>query len=137
MGRPFAGRSGRFLRKAVSEAGGDAFSVYYNNAIACKPQDVRRGPIRSPERGEAEACQPRIETVLQLTQPRAVVLCGNTSADHVRPLLFDLEEYPLIWQIPHPAWITRSGDREEEARYVYRLRDLFKRLTKEREKATV
>jgi len=52
-GRPFVGRAGKILDKAMQAAGVDRSRVLITNAVKCRPPDNRR-----PSEGELLACRP-------------------------------------------------------------------------------
>ncbi len=81
-GRPFVGRAGRTLRRAIAEVGLDEGSLFITNAVKCRPPGNRR-----PTRGEIEACRPWLEAQLRALRPRAVVVLGGTALEALSGIL--------------------------------------------------
>lgn len=127
-GRPFVGRSGRFLREQMRLAGITEKQVLITNTCRCRPPDNRE-----PNPDEIEACWPWTLNILQIIRPRVLVTLG-------RPALFTLanklgfqkkikndpitklagkpiyvaERYFYVMPLLHPAFILRGADRRSE-----------------------
>ena len=71
-GRPFVGRAGQLLRRALREAGGDATLYYMDNALAHRPPGDR-----NPKASEMKMCVPRLTENLRRVRPSAIVALGN------------------------------------------------------------
>jgi uracil-DNA glycosylase family 4 len=73
QGRPFVGRSGQLLDRLLWEEVGLArHDVYICNTVKCRPPGNR-----DPLPAEIEACQPWLESQMELIQPRVVLTLGN------------------------------------------------------------
>lgn len=70
-GRPFVGRAGRMLDLLLREAGLSNEDVFMTNTVACRP------PGRWPEDDEMKACRPRLQTLLRIVRPGALLLMGS------------------------------------------------------------
>jgi uracil-DNA glycosylase len=71
IGRPFIGRAGKFLNKALAANGIRREDVYITNLVKhTSPQN------RKPFPDEIAACQPYLEEQIRLIKPRIVVLMG-------------------------------------------------------------
>jgi uracil-DNA glycosylase family 4 len=133
LAQPFVGRVGRKLRQWWREAGGDRLLTVYNNVLLCKPQARRRGQIREPSFEEQMACQPHLREVLAILEPRAIVLLGSVALATAGPIAVE-HGYSgsgrglILRSLPHPSWVIRSMDPEEEVRYRKRLTDLVRIL---------
>ena len=81
-GRPFVGRAGTLLRKALVEAGLDRKRTYVTNAVKhfkWEPRGKRR-LHRRPNAEEIEACHPWLELEIAALKPRVIVALGATAA---------------------------------------------------------
>jgi uracil-DNA glycosylase len=132
-GLPFVGPAGRFLDRALVEAGIDRRSAYVTNAVKhfkWEPRGKRR-IHQKPTAGEVRACLPWLEAELAVIRPRAIVCLGATAAqallgkdfrvtEHRGAILRSLPLAPLVMATVHPSSILRAPD--EEARHQERLR---------------
>ncbi|MGH9224595.1 MAG: uracil-DNA glycosylase [Acidimicrobiales bacterium] len=133
-GKPFVGRSGRFLDRLVFEEMGLARAdCYIANVVKCRPPNNR-----DPLPDEIEACGPYLRSQLALIDPKVVVSLGNFATK----LLLQTTEgitrlrgkaYPLGGRtlVPtyHPAAVLRGGG-EAEAQMradLVRAKQLLKR----------
>src|SRR5947208_2316149 len=95
-GEPFVGPAGKLLDRALTEAGIDRQRVYVTNAVKhfkWTPRGKRR-IHQKPNREEARACAPWLESELSLVQPAALVLLGATAAQAVPGSTFRLPAGP-------------------------------------------
>lgn len=72
QGKPFVGRSGKFLRDQMRRNGLTTDHIYISNTVRCRPPN-NRDP--SPE--EAEACWSWTSETLKLVRPRIIVTLGK------------------------------------------------------------
>jgi DNA polymerase len=114
QGLPFVGRSGQLLDKILfEELGITRDRVYIANTVLCRPPGNR-----DPEADEIAACNPWLETKLDLIQPKVVVTLGNFATK----LLLGTKEgitklrgksYPfrngVLIPTFHPAAVLRGG----------------------------
>jgi len=118
-GRPFVGPAGRKLDEALAMTGRTAEDVFATNTVACRPPGNRQPLI-----DEVRACRNRLNTMLDIVRPGAVVMLGGTAAKLMgvsslkqwRGALTEWEfldrgkarRYPAVcsW---HPAYILRQG----------------------------
>ena len=71
QGLPYVGRSGRMLDGLLAQAGlKPSTDVFIVNSVGCMPVGFR------PSVSEFEACHPRIEYLISVVAPRAVLLLG-------------------------------------------------------------
>jgi DNA polymerase len=71
-GRPFVGRAGKILDKAMAAAGVDRSQVLITNAVKCRPPDNRR-----PTVAELAACRPCL--LEDLEQAELIVTLGSSA----------------------------------------------------------
>lgn len=73
-GRPFVGRAGSILTKALDAAGISRNDVYITNTVKCRPPDNR-----VPHKSERLACKPYLKEEIRLLNPLVVCILGNTA----------------------------------------------------------
>lgn len=73
-GRPFVGPAGQLLRNSAVKAGIDMAQTYITNIVACRPPENR-----TPMPDEIEECKPRLDALVAVVQPRAILLLGGTA----------------------------------------------------------
>jgi DNA polymerase len=79
LGRPFVGKAGQLLDKALNAL--DFFrqeNFYICNICKCRPENNR-----TPEDDEAEACLPYLRNQVALIKPRIIVCLGATAVRHI------------------------------------------------------
>lgn len=132
LGRPFVGPAGKLLREILAEVESDErtpivgpFRRYITNIVACAPWlDSTYSKYREPTKIEAAACSPRVAALVELIQPKAIVLIGKVSKEHFKPP----KGVPSI-SIVHPATILHSGvppiNTTAYHSTIHRLREFF------------
>ncbi|MDH7597643.1 MAG: uracil-DNA glycosylase [Methanothrix sp.] len=112
-GRPFVGRAGALLDRALDLAGLDRGEIFITNVVKCRPPGNRR-----PSEGEIRACMPYLRKQIEIIRPSAVCLLGNVPAKAIlgvqgvtalRGRVFD-DLYLITF---HPAAVLRNMDRME------------------------
>lgn len=74
LGRPFVGRSGRFLDEMIENAGLRREDVYITNVVKCRPPENR-----DPKTDEIAACRDYLDRQIALLEPAVVVTLGRFS----------------------------------------------------------
>ena len=74
-GKPFVGRGGRLLDRALEQAGLDRSEIFITSVIKCRPPDNRK-----PLKKETASCLPYLEAQMEIVRPKVVCLLGNTAA---------------------------------------------------------
>lgn len=74
LGRPFTGRAGKFLEKALGEAGLKRDKVFITSVLKCHPLKNRL-----PKADEVKSCLPYLERQIRMVKPRKVCLMGNVA----------------------------------------------------------
>ena len=126
MGRPFVGRAGQLLDKAIVEAGLQRSQVYIMNTVKCRAADWSTGkPVnRAPTEEEVRACRRWLEPQVLLLKPFVILCVGAPSAKNLikknfqitkeRGMYFPCEFARTAIATLHPAYILRqmniSGD---------------------------
>jgi uracil-DNA glycosylase family protein len=138
MGRPFVGPAGRWLDRALEEAGIDRDEAYLTNVVKHFKWEARgkRRIHSKPSGREIRACRPWLERELELVEPEALVLLGATAAQALLGTSFKVTEHRgELLDVPlaritmatiHPSALLRAPDHEtrlrETARFVDELR---------------
>ncbi len=79
-GRPFVGRSGKLLRRLLSESGIDPESIYITNVVKHRPPENR-----DPTEEEIEAYRPYLDRQIELIRPKIIVTLGRFSMNKFLP----------------------------------------------------
>lgn len=112
QGRPFVGRAGQLLNKALQECSLARKDLYITNIIKVRPTNNR-----TPTPQEIERCWPVLEQQIALIQPRVICTLGScaTLAFLKKPLsISKIHGYAfpfgqsIIVPIYHPAYILRA-----------------------------
>lgn len=109
LGTPFVGRAGKLLNEMLVDAGTSRDCVFVTNLVACRPSDDPTAPNRAPTEQEITNCEPRLEQLLKLLRPRAVVLIGRVAQLFGNPLLQRLGWQGFTLFLIHPAALLRQG----------------------------
>jgi DNA polymerase len=82
QGRPFVGRSGRFLDSLLSQGGFARNEVWLTNIVKSRPATLEKGRLtnRVPNSTEIKACEIWWKNELRLLQPKIILCLGATSA---------------------------------------------------------
>ena len=106
LGEPFVGASGRLLDQLIDRAWNKRkLSWAITNVVACRPCDEVGGSNRPPTDEEVFNCSIRLEEIVGIAAPKAVVMLGRTAE----------EDAPQVWaprkslRLPHPAFVLRNG----------------------------
>lgn len=98
LGRPFVGKAGQLLEKALNALDFYRDKNYYiSNICKCRPENNR-----TPEYDEAEACLPYLRNQVAIVRPKIIVCMGATSAKHI------IDKQARITSI-RGKWIERKG----------------------------
>jgi DNA polymerase len=74
QGRPFVGRSGKFLTEMLKRVGIQREDVYITNVVKCRPPENR-----DPLPQEVEACSDYLTRQVEQINPRIIVTLGRFS----------------------------------------------------------
>jgi len=77
-GRPFVGRAGRLLDRALFDAGLRRSEVFITSVVKCRPPKNRK-----PKHSEIAACHPYLEAQMKMLNPEVVCLMGNVAAQAI------------------------------------------------------
>ena len=117
LGRPFVGKAGQLLDKALNAL--DFYrgkNFYICNICKCRPENNR-----VPADDEAEACLPYLRRQVVLVKPKIIVCLGATSVKHIidkqaritsiRGTWFERKGYHIIATF-HPAALLRDESKK-------------------------
>jgi uracil-DNA glycosylase family 4 len=138
MGRPFVGRAGQLLDKAIVDAGLTRRQVYITNTVKCRAADWSTGkPVnRAPLDDEAIACRQWLLPQLELLRPQVILCIGAPSAKNLikRDFKITLERgkyFPCPYARTaiatlHPAYILRQMNISGDGGYSLLVADIVK-----------
>ena len=117
IGKPFVGRSGKFLDQLLQNSGFDVRQdVYFCNVIKCRPPKNRR-----PTKIEIQENLPWLLQQIKLVNPKIVVLVGATASEAIlknkSPISIIRGKWidwdgRLVMPIFHPAYLLRNQSKE-------------------------
>ena len=115
-GRPFVGRAGRILDRALDEAGLTRKSVFVTNVVKCRPPGNR-----TPKADEIEVCRTYLMGQIACLRPAVIVTLGATATrgllgngvelKGVRGRTLTFSEIPVI-PTYHPAAVLYNRNLE-------------------------
>ncbi|MFZ5353390.1 MAG: uracil-DNA glycosylase [Bacillota bacterium] len=117
QGRPFVGKAGQLLDKALNALGFDRKENFYIcNICKCRPENNR-----TPMEDEAEACIPYLRKQVTLIKPVIIVCLGATAAKYIldrdakitaiRGKWYEKKGYHIMATF-HPAAILRDESKK-------------------------
>ncbi|RJP24229.1 MAG: uracil-DNA glycosylase [Candidatus Abyssobacteria bacterium SURF_5] len=116
-GRPFIGYSGQFLNEALERIGLRRDDVFITSSVKCLPVNGRK-----PKPVSIEACNPYLQSQLQLVRPRLICLLGGVAAETVlgeksisgiRGKMIERDQYRILATF-HPAAARRFKKRRDD-----------------------
>lgn len=137
-GRPFVGRAGQLLDKALAEAGLDRSTVYICNTVKCRAADWSTGkPVnRPPTEEETNACRRWLIPQLGTIQPKVILCVGAPSAKNLikkgfmitreRGMYFPCEFARTAIATLHPSYILRQANISGDGGYSLLVADIQK-----------
>lgn len=138
LGRPFVGRAGQLLDRALLDAGLSREAVYITNTVKCRAADWSSGkPVnRAPFEDEATACRRWLVPQLNSLRPRVILCIGAPSAKNLikknfaitreRGLYFPCEFARTAIATLHPAYILRQANLGGDGGYSLLVADIRK-----------
>jgi len=145
-GKPWQGKTGRFLQNALKEFDFDLFEDCLSiNAVICRPTD-KNGNNRTPTSQEISHCRKEVLKVIQEYTPKLILLCGGSAVESIIGHRWQRDLGGIMkwrgWTIPdqdfrcwvcpifHPSYVERA---EQEVETVW-MQDLKRALRKVNEK---
>lgn len=113
VGRPFVGPAGQVLDKIIAEALRDKYTYCVTNLVGCIPRDPDdNSKLSKPDAECVVSCAPRLQEVVQMCDPKLLVLVGTEAKDYTIPgIRGNVEFHKPIHRVEvvHPAWILRQS----------------------------
>src|SRR5438105_4256528 len=137
-GRPFVGRAGQLLDKALLANGLTREHVYICNTLKCRAADWSTGkPVnRAPSPDEVSACRQWLVPQLELIKPKVILCVGAPSAKNLinknfqitkeRGKYFPCEFAKCCIATLHPAYILRNQSASNDGGYSLLVGDIAK-----------
>ena len=138
-GRPFVGRAGQLLDKALSEAGLDRSKVYICNTVKCRAADWSSGrpANRPPTPEETASCRQWLLPQLAMIAPKVILCVGAPSARNLiksdfkitqeRGKYFPCEYAKTAIATLHPSYILRQQNiQKDDGGYSLLVADIRK-----------
>ncbi|MBL8087189.1 MAG: uracil-DNA glycosylase [Chthonomonas sp.] len=137
-GRPFVGRAGQVLDRALAEAGLAREQVYICNTVKCRACDWSTGkPVnRPPTDAETQACRQWLVPQLGFIAPKVILCVGAPSAKNLikkdfkitreRGLYFPCEFARTAIATLHPAYILRQQSPTTDGGFSLLVADIVK-----------
>jgi DNA polymerase len=135
-GRPFVGKAGQLLDRALSDAGLQRAQVYICNIVKCRACDWIEGrPVnRAPTEAEVRACSRWLEPQLATLLPKVVLCVGGPSAKALikpdfritkeRGKYFPCRYAKVALATLHPAYILRQQSSSHDGGYSLLVADI-------------
>jgi len=135
-GRPFVGRAGKLLDRALLDNGLDRSDVYICNTVKCRACDWRDGKPynRPPAEAEVLACKGWLEEQLRMISPNVILCIGSPAANNLIHKGFQItkqrgREYPCAFAeiaiaTLHPAYILRQQGKATDGGYSLLVDDI-------------
>lgn len=135
-GRPFVGRAGQLLDKALAQSGLTRENVYICNTVKCRACDWSTGrPVnRAPFDVEVEACRKWLLPQLKAIAPQVILCVGAPSAKNLikrdfkitveRGRFFKTDLAKCIMATLHPAYILRQANISGDGGYSLLVADI-------------
>lgn len=138
-GRPFVGRAGQLLDKALADNGLDRDKVYITNTVKCRAADWSSGKPqnRPPTPEETETCRQWLIPQLGFITPKVILCIGSPSAKNLikksfqitkeRGLYFPCEFAKTAIATLHPSYILRQQNvNRDDGGYSLLVADIAK-----------
>ena len=138
LGRPFVGKAGQLLDKAIADAGLRREQVYITNTLKCRAADWSTGkPVnRAPSEEEAQTCRQWLLPQLEIIRPQVILCVGAPSAKNLIKKDFKITQergkyFPCAYARTaiatlHPAYILRQMNISGDGGYSLLVQDIEK-----------
>ena len=135
-GRPFVGKAGKLLDRALTEAGMGRAAVYICNTVKCRAADWSTGKPqnRPPEPDEVTACRRWLVPQLAAIEPKVILCIGAPSAKNLIKKDFKItvergKYFPCAFAKTamatlHPAYILRQQRPDNDGGYSLLVADI-------------
>lgn len=135
-GRPFVGRAGQLLDRALADSGLSRDHVYICNTVKCRACDWngKRATNRPPTDAEVEACRQWLLPQLAAINPQVILCVGAPSARNLikrdfkitaeRGRYFQTGYARCAMATLHPAYILRQQSLRSDGGYSLLVADI-------------
>lgn len=135
-GRPFVGRSGQLLDRALADNGLSRDNVFICNTVKCRAADWSTGKPRNrpPTPHEVESCRNWLLPQLTLLNAEVILCIGAPSAKNLirkdfkitveRGKLFKSDLARAILATLHPAYVLRNQGQNSDGGYSLIVADI-------------
>lgn len=135
-GRPFVGRAGQLLERALKDAGLSRETVYITNTVKCRAADWSTGkPVnRPPTEKETQNCRSWLIPQLAVLRPEVLLCVGAPSAKNLikrdfkitveRGKYFPCEFAKTAIATLHPSYILRQANISGDGGYRLLVEDI-------------
>lgn len=114
-GKPFVGKSGKFLDKVLDKCGLSENNVYICNTVKCRPPDNRK-----PLQNEINACSYFLNGQLEIIKPKIIIVLGMIAykalcEDKIKTISSIIGQKKIIgnkysiYPTYHPSYLSRYG----------------------------
>lgn len=137
-GRPFVGKAGQLLDKALADAGLSRDDVYICNTVKCRAADWSSGKPqnRPPTEEETQTCRQWLLPQLSIIAPKVILCVGAPSAKNLikknfaitkeRGQYFPCEFAKTAIATLHPSYILRNQYGGSDGGYALLVQDIQK-----------
>lgn len=137
-GRPFVGRSGQMLDRALTDNGLSRNDVYICNTVKCRAADWSSGKPqnRPPSLDEVNTCRQWLTPQLALIKPKVILCIGAPSAKNLIKKNFKITKErgqilpcayaPEAMAALHPSYIMRQQRKDNDGGYHLLVEDIGK-----------
>ena len=114
-GKPFCGKSGQLLRKALNCIHLNNENLFITNTVYWRPPENRK-----PYQDEIESCRPFLNKIIDIINPVVVILCGSTAIETILNNKYKMAEITgklteteinakkiKVFPIYHPSYLLR------------------------------
>lgn len=106
FGKPFQGPAGHLLDQLIEDGMQGRATYAMTNLVGCIPKTEDNQMAREPPKESLEACSGRVEEVVRLCRPAAIVCVGKL-AEEWMPKIASTEDHEYF-KITHPAALMRA-----------------------------
>src|SRR6185503_5896304 len=79
VSKPFAGKSGQLLDRALENVGLSRDQAFITNVVKCRPPDNR-----TPLKGEMKACRHYLDAEVEAVNPKFIMTVGNSALSLIK-----------------------------------------------------
>lgn len=92
----FCGPSGIFLNELINSSSLKKMRIGFTYLVSCRPRDLEGDRINKAESECVEKCSPRLEEIVEISKPKAIVCLGREVGKAIENSNLDLESIDLF-----------------------------------------